>query len=107
MKQGYFQQGDCLVKAIEIPKEAKKTDETILAYGEVTGHAHRLHGNGFTCFRIPDQEGASEGFYLRVSEPTMLKHEEHNPIEITPGDYKIEIVREYDHFEKMARRVAD
>jgi len=44
---------------------------------------------------------------LRVVNPVLLKHQEHSPIKLPPGDYKIGIQREYDPFEQIIREVAD
>jgi hypothetical protein len=74
-----------------------------LAYGEATGHLHQLQGHGFdlkTCLKTNVK-------FLRIVEPTALKHQEHAPIIIPPGDYKIGIQREYSPFEKHARSVVD
>jgi hypothetical protein len=46
--------------------------------------------------------------HLRVfSETALLKHQEHNPINIPKGNWKIKIVKEYDPFENEIRRVQD
>ncbi len=99
----YLQQGDVVIKPIKnVPKNALPLKENALAYGEVTGHAHRLHEGQFQIFETPKKER-----YLRVVTPSMLRHEEHKQFEVPPGDYKIDIVREYDHFEQLVRQVAD
>lgn len=98
----YLQQGDVLVGQCDIPKDAKPIKGNILQHGELTGHAHRLHDGEFQIYETPKKE-----MYLRVTEPSLLKHEEHNPIEITPGEYRIGIIKEYDPFEKLTRRVLD
>lgn len=100
----YRQQGDTLYHREEIPKGAKKTELKggVVQYGEATGHKHALDGDGYEYFETPKKER-----YLRVATPTMLRHEEHAPIEIPPGEYRIGIVREYDHFAEEARNVVD
>lgn len=97
----FIQQGDVLIKPSQIPSEAKKLDTNVLQEGEFTGHAHRLHGDGYSVYQQHDQK------YLRLLKPTALRHEEHKEIELPAGDYKIDIVREYDHFAEEARRVMD
>ena len=73
-------------------------------HGEATGHAHRLHGDGFTVYDHP----TTRRKHLRVvKDNVMLRHEEHKPFAIPPGDYVVEGVREYDHFDEEARQVVD
>jgi len=98
----YLQNGDILIKKVaSIPKEAKKIKTNIVMEGEHTGHAHRLEGGGFTLYVVEDNK------YLEVEGRVTIRHEEHLPIEIPPGRYKIDRVREYDHFEEEARAVRD
>lgn len=108
-KRFQVRQGDVLVEAVDkIPAAAKavKPDNgrTILAYGEVTGHAHALPGSVAKLFRVAD-ESSITGTYLSVIKPTALKHEEHAPIEIPVGKYRVVIQREYSP--EAIRQVAD
>lgn len=104
-----IQQGDVVMKSIsDFPKGERVLDEQmkskILAYGEVTGHAHRLadpEDVAVETFRILNV------IYMNVKKPTMLNHEEHKTIEIPPGKYEIGIVRETDHMAGVTRQVAD
>ena len=99
-----LQQGDTIYVESNLPKNAMEQMDFdgIVQHGEATGHAHRLHGNGFTMFQTPDKKR-----YLRLVEPTMLKHEEHKEIELPAKIFEVRIVREYSHFEEEARAVAD
>lgn len=100
----YWQHGDVLVKAIdELPAGLVEAKTNVLQEGEATGHAHRLYGDGFTVFEEPKTKEK----YLRLVQPAALRHEEHKQIDLPPGNYRIGIVREYDHFSEEARRVAD
>lgn len=95
--------GDVHVISIgSIPKEADPTDEKVLEYGQVTGHAHRFTTDTATLFKTKDGRK-----YLRVVEPTDLKHEEHHTRTITPGDYEIRRTLETDHLSGVTRAVAD
>lgn len=115
-----LEQGDVLLFEEEIPRSARQRVATnVLAEGESTGHAHRLDwsmGFGpmqdaaieveapkFEVFRDPE----SNITYLKVIKPVMLRHEEHGAIEVTPGEYRIGIVREKDMFDDMVREVVD
>lgn len=87
-----YRHGDVLVAAIsDIPAGAEKQTHLVLAEGEVTGHAHRIA-----------EPGAAELFqlgvdmYLRVVAPVAtLIHQEHGPIELSAGVYRVWRQREY------------
>lgn len=64
-------------------------DRTILAYGEVTGHAHALPASCTKQFKIGSQE------FLKVEKMSTLRHEEHDPIDVPAGLYEKKIAREY------------
>ncbi len=97
-----YQQGDVIISRIkEIPEGAKKLDTLVLREGETTGHAHKVTRGNATLY---EQDGT---LYLRVLTPAEVQHEEHHPQIIPPGDYKIPITREYDHFSEEAREVID
>jgi len=102
----YYQQGDVLIKlVVAIPSDSKQfqTEEAnpVLARGEVTGHAHRVVG-AVWMFRNPDGE-----VFMKAPGRITIVHEEHRTLQIPPGIYKIEAVREYDHFAEEARQVRD
>lgn len=106
-------QGDVFIQRIEtkIPATAKEVKpdggRTILAYGEVTGHAHALPSKA-KLFRLDAEpnSGTSPDAYLVVEGESMfLRHEEHAPIELKPGNYKVTIQRTYSPEE--IRNVAD
>ena len=96
-----------------------KDDKCILALGEHTGHHHRFEKNkmnGFRAIAWNRKHGqVNEPIFLVIKENTLelqgdfpkLYHEEHNPVEVPPGYYKKEIVREFDHLLRDTRRVVD
>ncbi len=97
-----WRHGDVFVqKASRIPETASELPHTILAKGELTGHAHRVEPRGAaTLYR------ASESMFLRVSaDSASLVHEEHAPITLERGNYRVWIQREYSPQE--IRRVVD
>lgn len=102
-----IQQGDVLLKRIDRLPEGEctgdeQTASRILAYGEVTGHAHRIENEaGTEVVRILGK------LYLVAKEEARLRHEEHRPVIIPPGVYEVNIVRETDHLEGVVRQVAD
>lgn len=94
-------QGDVfLCKIAEIPNGAKEIKQRPLAYGEVTGHSHKVE----EAITMYEQDGT---LYLKTDRDVSLKHEEHKPVTIAPGNWRVGIVQEYDFFEKEARNVRD
>ena len=96
-----YQQGDVvIIKVSEI--KGKRLNHLTLAKGEATGHHHIITKGDAELY---EHEGT---MFLRVnSEEAILTHQEHNTITIPKGDYKINIVREYDHFVEEAKKVRD
>lgn len=85
-----WRHGDVVLTAVESrPTEAKEIKELVLAYGEVTGHAHRVKGNASLW------EFGGERF-LVVEDEATLTHEEHKSIELDRGVYRVTIQREYE-----------
>lgn len=103
-------QGDVLLRRVtSIPdsaKPAEKKDQAgnpriVLAYGEVTGHAHAI-----ADLENVDVFVSETGtMYLKVKNGTELRHEEHGAIALPPGNYERTIQREYSPEE--IRNVAD
>lgn len=104
-KPNKIQQGDVDVRLIaSMPKDAMidptKTDKC-LAYGEVTGHAHRISSGAVEFLKAGTQT------FLRVITEAKLSHEEHSTIVLPPGDYQYGGIAEYDYDTEESRRVAD
>jgi hypothetical protein len=90
MKQ--FRHGDVLLQQIrELPAGLEPLPHMILAYGELTGHAHRvIPATGGKLYR---NEG---GLVLHVFEDGLrVVHEEHASIDLPQGTYKVWRQREY------------
>jgi len=103
MKNAIYRQGDVLIRRIQsLPKQAAQPRlNGILAYGEVTGHAHKVED--LTHTEVLEIEN---GLYLRVGEEGVrVVHEEHAPITLLAGNYEVEIQREYTP--EAIRNVAD
>lgn len=88
-----YRQGDVLLQKVEqLPPNLTPVawdDRVVLAYGEVTGHAHAistLHASMFTT------QGER---YLEVRPGALLVHEEHATIALPEGFYKVIQQREY------------
>ena len=106
-KKIMFRQGDVmLIKVDSRPATAtigdKDNGRIILAYGEVTGHAHAI---SVTEAEIWVEAGRR---WLEVCyDKAHLNHEEHSTIVIPPGTYEVIQQREYSVLTQMSRQVID
>ena len=102
-----LQHGDVLIKRIDkLPENIKPVERNngrfIVAEGEATGHHHAIVDKGCQLYELNNE------LYLDVTSDTVtITHEEHKAIPIPTGIYKIGIVREYDYFQEMERKVVD
>jgi hypothetical protein len=99
-----YRQGDVLLVRIDgLPPNVAPTvvedGSIVLAYGEATGHAHRLAAQTAVLHTLGDNR------YLEVKEPTDLTHEEHSPLNLVPGIYKV--VRQREYSPQRIQHVAD
>jgi len=102
-----YRQGDVLLVPIddlpaEIEAVALEAGRTVLAHGEMTGHAHAITSRDATLWE--DKRGAR---FLRLDGPCSLLHEEHDPIELPAGRYKVIRQVEYVPGPHIARAVED
>ena len=89
---------------MELPKGAKiitQGGEIILAYGEATGHAHRVRGDAGLI------EYNNRRFLVVNGEPTVLDHEEHGPIALKKGIYDVSLQRQWDFTRQVVENIAD
>lgn len=122
-----FRQGDVLIVMVDsLPKNvvAKPRDNgrVVLAYGEVTGHAHAIVEKKVVHYDAPDAISAAEALLASVglrrqltaeNQPTFLElateaplqHEEHGTIKLPAGTAVVIRQREYSPTE--LRSVAD
>jgi hypothetical protein len=97
-----WRHGDVFVAAIaEIPADASRQPNCILAHGEMTGHTHRIEKFGDA--QMFERDGQ---LYLQVLAPSAnLVHEEHATISLPQGNYRVWQQREYTPTE--IRTIAD
>lgn len=133
-----IRQGDVLLKPVSaLPSNCTAVPldkgRIVLAYGEVTGHAHAIADHRRMTHDAAVRVGAREGEqhaeavaaeiadaaitrarlwraptgerFLEVSEPVTISHEEHTSHTIPPGIYQVPTQVEYTPAE--LRRVAD
>lgn len=95
-----YRQGDLLIVRIDsIPESALPRPDLILAQGEATGHAHRLEAGRLMA------EANDDRLYLLLLEPSRIVHEEHGPIDLPSGSYRV--IRQREYHDSMARTVRD
>lgn len=104
-----FRQGDVLIRPVSrIPEGLQQVPldngRVILAYGEVTGHAHAVVGD--VEFLAADLEDLEQRF-LRVESEAQVVHDEHDTVTLPPGDYEVVRQREYTSADMPPMRVAD
>lgn len=99
MRTDQYRQGDVLIVAVDtIPSDAavvpRDEDAVVLAYGEITGHRHAIAEAHADLLAVPGDD--IERRFLRiVGEPARLVHEEHDPITLPAGCYRVLAQREY------------
>lgn len=97
-KNTFYRQGDVGILATTLPVGAVKTKITtgrlVLAYGEVTGHAHAICEEAVVAGDVEAYEKDGKT-YLRVVNPVSVGHEEHGKVNLPVGDYEIIHQREY------------
>ena len=97
-KKKLIRQGDVMfIPIAKLPAgDRKKRSNGTVAYGEVTGHAHRL-----ADLASAEVLEIGDGLFVHISEDGVriegatFQHEEHLPVTLPPGDYEIRIQREY------------
>lgn len=87
-----YRHGDVLIARIaDLPINVQKRAGVTLAYGEVTGHSHRLQ----QADAVQLWERGSDLFLEVKSTSATLIHEEHHSIELPQGIYRVWRQREY------------
>ena len=100
-----IRQGDvCLIPVEKLPTNAIESTHDgkriVLAYGEVTGHAHAIYDT--TKARLWDV-GVER--FLQVLAPVSLAHEEHTHVTLQPGIYHLP--RQVEYTPAELKRVTD
>ena len=84
----------------ELPTgEWKEKKNGVLAEGEATGHMHVLAGGAFKLW----EDG--ENMCAVVERPAVLSHQEHGPVVIDKGVWKV--TRQQEYTPEKIRRVQD
>ena len=99
----HWRHGDIMVAEVnDLPADVvARQGPPVLAWGEVTGHSHRIADPSMaTFYRLGD-----DGYFVVHAASTRLIHEEHGPITLARGTYRFWHQREY--FPGAVRRVVD
>ncbi len=100
-----YRQGDVLLKKIDGGEyngkktKSSKENRIVLAYGEVTGHAHAIYDEGAILTETENQR------FLEIVKPLTLDHEEHDSIALEPGFY--EVIQQREYSPERIRKVVD
>lgn len=90
-----YRQGDVLLIKEDLPrswlpmrlsKVARDAGRLVLAYGEVTGHAHVIDAPEGEATLLSDQENQR---FLNLVKDVDLVHEEHDTIKVPKGTYRV------------------
>ncbi len=92
-----YRQGDVLLIAVDdidttAPQRRDTKRRIVLAYGEVTGHAHAIHDTEATLYGTDLEERFLE---VLAEGGVTLSHEEHAPIHLPHGAYRVVRQREW------------
>jgi hypothetical protein len=99
-KMNYGQQGDILFFESEFPLESEEIKNGVILHSDATNHTHKVHGGKLVMDK-------NKAMFVSTSELAIVKHEEHNDLVLPAGTWRIQIVREYSHFDEEARNVID
>ena len=100
-KPKIYRHGDLLIRQVKkIPESATQLSTNIVAHGE-NGHSHKLHGS-HQVYEIPDKQ-----ILFEAKQDLFLKHQEHNTLKISKGNYVVVHEREYNPFKNIEQEVID
>jgi hypothetical protein len=103
----HVRQGDVLLERVrKAPAKTKPIEKdggrVILAYGEVTGHAHAFARSAKASLMVDETD---RRFLLIGGGGAVLQHEEHARIAVPAGDYLVK--RQLEYSPEAIRTVAD
>jgi hypothetical protein len=95
MAQKMYRQGDLLFIRIEkLPRKNRlmRIKSNVILRGEATGHSHRLVGGSLYATQ---RVGQTADLYIEVDKAAEVVHEEHAPLKLEPGYWRVLRQREY------------
>lgn len=87
-----FRHGDVLIqKVAKLPGGCERLSHLTLAHGELTGHSHRIQQrHAAVMWRL-----GGELFLQVTADEATVVHQEHGPIDLPRGVYRVWRQREY------------
>ena len=87
-----FRHGDVLIQKVSrLPQGVKRLSHRTLAHGELTGHSHQIREKD----QVALWQSGNELFLQIEAGHATVVHQEHAPIEIPRGTYRVWRQREY------------
>ena len=100
-KPKLYRHGDLLLRQVdEIPESAPPLSTSIVAHGE-NGNTHKIQGS-HQIYETPDKQ-----ILLEAKQDVSLKHQEHNTLKISKGNYVVVQEREHNPFKNIQEEVID
>lgn len=104
MKHKMYRQGDVLIERVSklpkgLVKQKPENGRIVLAHGEATFHHHSIEADAADWWKSGDDQ------FVNVKAKTSLVHQEHAPVEIARGKYRVTRQKEYSP--AAIRNVAD
>jgi len=104
----FYRHGDVLFEQVEVipsvhnPRTTDDEKNGIVQRGESTGHAHVIEDmTGIEIFSDWRDR------FLKAEQAFTIRHEEHKPLTLPAGNYRIRIAREFDYLRQATRMVVD
>lgn len=92
-----WRHGDVVIEEVtEIPKNVTKSEDNTLAYGEVTGHGHRMGNTAMVYIPQNDPDPTVRFFEVKREQFGLLRHEEHTELKFPPGKYRSFVKRQWN-----------
>lgn len=88
----------------------KRSDSrgTLLALGEVTGHAHAtFQAGGIKVFTNGFQSNTPSEIYVPEGQVARITHEEHGTVELGEGVWEVGFLNAYDYLNDRTTQVLD
>ena len=104
----YFRQGDILFEKIdEVDKSKQVLDTKTVALGEITGHSHSFNKQSQILLSKKADEDIPTQLVVLDEGGAQLTHQEHLPINIPQGVYRIRREQSYNPFLRNIQRSAN
>jgi|SRR5688572_6518529 len=104
----FIRQGDILFERIDVVDNSKiELDTKVVALGELTGHSHSFEETSQVLLSKEIDEDVPTQLVVLEEKGARLEHQEHLPIQIPKGIYRIRREQSYNPFLKNIQRSMD